>query len=111
MKNRMQAKDIDEHAVLAAAYSWQMNSRGWAWGIEGYVHMGVLSIMIEIMGIPPRLAIYKLERMTDRGLLDYGTSVSYAWPTEKGTAILLSKASEVTSHKPQEAGSDLRTQR
>ena len=99
MKNRMQAKDIDEVAVLAAAYSWQQNSRGWAWGIEGYVHMGVLSIMVQVMEIPQKLAEYKLERMTDRGLLDYGTSVTYAWPTEKGLAMLFSKASEVTPPK------------
>lgn len=88
MKNRMQAKDIDERAVIAAAYSWQQNSRGWAWGIEGYVHMGVLQIMIKLMDIPPKLAIYKLERMSDRGLLDYGVSVSCAWPTDKGLAML-----------------------
>lgn len=91
----MQAKDIDEAAVIAAAASWAEHKDGWAWGIQGYVHMGVLDIMVLCMEIPTKLAIYKLERMADKGLLEYGTSVSYAWPTKAGYAMLFEKASEV----------------
>ena len=49
MKARMQAKDIDERAVIAAAQSWHENRDGWAFGILGYVHMGVLEAMVELM--------------------------------------------------------------
>lgn len=90
MKTRMQAKDIDERAVLAAAHSWQKWARQWMKPVPLVPpHVpGVLSVMVHQMGIPIKLAEYKLERMSNRDLLDYGTSVSFAWPTDKGLAML-----------------------
>lgn len=71
----MQAKDIPELAVLIAAARWQKHVSD----------VGVLQVLLSY-GIPAKLAMYKLERMSDRGLLDYGVSCSCAWPTDKGWA-------------------------
>jgi hypothetical protein len=102
---RLQAKDIDEAYVLFAAFSWHesVQNDGWFMGIEGYVHMGVFDILVA-EGYPPKLVEYKLERMAARKLLEYGTSVAYCWPTEKGLAMLFSKTSKVAPEQPQEAG-------
>jgi hypothetical protein len=79
MKNgRPQAKDISDLAVLIAAARWQTKQ----------TELGVLGLLLGL-GIPAKLAIYKLERMTDRGLLEYGTSCAYVWPTDEGWSAIL----------------------
>lgn len=41
---------------------------------------GVVSALVA-EGVPPRLAVSKVEHLVSRGLLDYGVSPNYAWPT------------------------------
>jgi hypothetical protein len=66
----MKRADIaDEHVVELAAR--------WA---RDYTQPCVLDALIA-EGIPPRLALAKVEHLVARGLLDYGVSPRCAWPT------------------------------
>lgn len=90
----VKAADIPDLRVLKYADRWKHAS-----GFDrafGRAPGVVLSLMIE--GVPEKLALYKVERLTDRGLLEYGTSPYHAWPTEKGAAILAESESEVAPH-------------
>lgn len=83
----MQAKDIPDRLVVRYALLWHCGRP-----------TGVLQSLIE-QGVPAKLALHKIVRLSGRGLLDYGVSPSCAWPTEKGLAMLSGKASEVTPPK------------
>ncbi|MEV7805026.1 hypothetical protein AB0O28_18955 [Microbispora sp. NPDC088329] len=39
-------------------------------------------------GIPSKLALAKINHLSDRGLLDWGVSPRCAWPTVKGEQLL-----------------------
>lgn len=64
----MQRKDIDDTHVLALAARWQA---------EG--GPGVIAALVA-EGVPAKLALAKVEHLSERGLLDYGVSPYYAWP-------------------------------
>lgn len=66
----MKRADIpDEHAV-ALARQWR----------DGSNQPGVVAALVA-EGVPEKLAISKIEHLASRGLLDYGVSPHYAWPT------------------------------
>lgn len=69
----MKRGDIsDEHVLELAAQA--------AGGGEGVVQRLVDE------GWPAKVAIAKVEQMTDRGLLDYGVSPWHAWPRRRRPA-------------------------
>lgn len=64
----MKCSDIPDDHVIELARAWR-ERRG----------PGVVQALMD-EGIPHKLALTKVERLVDRGLLDYGTSPHYAWP-------------------------------
>lgn len=69
----MRRSDIPDDHVIALARRWQ----------EGDGHGVIASLMAE--GVPNKLACAKVEHLADRGLLDYGVSLNYAWPGPMAT--------------------------
>jgi hypothetical protein len=39
-------------------------------------------------GVPPKVVLRKMERLADRGLIEYGVSLRTAWLTEAGRRAL-----------------------
>ena len=66
----MKRSDIDDAHVIELARRWCNQPDG----------PGVIAQLVA-EGVPEKLALAKVEHMCDRGLLDYGTSAYYAWPT------------------------------
>jgi hypothetical protein len=64
----MKCSDINDEHVVELARRWH-EQRG----------PGVIQALMD-EGIPEKLARVKVERLCDRGLLDYGTSPYHAWP-------------------------------
>lgn len=81
----MKRSDIPDDHVIALARRWQES------GGPGVV----AALMAE--GVPGKLAYSKVEHLADRGLLEYGVSVNYAWPVpnavSKLTALRLARRS------------------
>lgn len=65
----MKRSDIDDGHVLDLAAAWHTDPR----------RPGVVRALID-EGVPPKLALAKVEHLTERGLLEYGVSPNYAWP-------------------------------
>ena len=64
--------DIDDGHVIELARQWQQ---------QPHSHPGVVAALVA-EGVPEKVAVAKVERLVRRGLLDYGTTLRYAWPTE-----------------------------
>jgi hypothetical protein len=54
-----------------------------AWAPGGKVTLGPYLKLVHA-GYPPNAVLYKLNELANRGLLDYGVNVAYAWLTEEG---------------------------
>ena len=67
----MKRSDIDDERVITLARAWKADSS----------RPGVLAALVA-EGVPTKVALSKIEHMTDRGLLEYGVSAAYAWPTQ-----------------------------
>jgi hypothetical protein len=89
-KQRMQLKDIDsQHVIDLAARFHDAHKRDFSAGplkvdlSHRCEHdKGVIELLVE-EGVPEKLAYAKVEKLSDDGYLDYGTSPRYAWPTGK----------------------------
>lgn len=66
----MKRSDIADDHVIALAGRWKARP---------FAELGVVAALVA-EGIPPKLAMAKVEHLVDRGLLDYGVSPNYAWP-------------------------------
>lgn len=66
----MKRSDISDDHVVALARDWTFH-RG----------LGVVAALVE-EGVPEKLAVAKVLHLSQRGLLDYGTSPYFAWPTK-----------------------------
>lgn len=64
----MKAADITDGHVVELAAAWQR---------EG--GLGVVDRLVA-EGVPEKLALHKVERLVDRGRLDFGVSPRFAWP-------------------------------
>lgn len=58
----------------------------WPWG-GGISSAGALAILAE--AYPEKVALSKLEQLSDQGLIDYGVSLAFPWRTPEGEAELL----------------------
>lgn len=67
----MKRSDIDDDHVIELARKWYD---------QPFKVPGVVGQLVA-EGVPEKLALAKVEHLCDRGLLDYGTSAYYAWPT------------------------------
>lgn len=67
----MKRTDIPDEHVIDLAQRWR-DGRGAEPGV-------MAALMAE--GIPHNLAMAKVMHLVDRGLLDFGVSPNYAWPT------------------------------
>lgn len=67
----MKCSDIPDGHVIELARQWQQDHS------KPGVHDALTA-----EGIPPKLALAKIERLCDRGLLEYGVSPRCAWPTD-----------------------------
>ncbi len=65
----MKAADIADGHVVELAAAWQRDGGA-----------GVVARLIS-EGVPPKLALYKVERLVERGRLDFGVSPRFAWPS------------------------------
>ena len=66
----MQSKDIPDSKVMEYAQNWADNP---------FTSPGVVQALVND-GVPEKLARVKVEKLVDKGMLDYGTSSYYAWP-------------------------------
>lgn len=66
----MKRSDIDDDHVIELALRW--------YG-EPFKRPGVVAALVA-EGVPRKLALAKVERLVERGLLDYGVSPNFAWP-------------------------------
>jgi hypothetical protein len=66
----MKRSDIDDEHVIELARRWRERP---------FECPGVVAALVD-EGVPLRLARAKVEHMEDRGLLESGVSVDYAWP-------------------------------
>lgn len=66
----MKCSDIPDERVIELARAWQNGSIGTP---------GVVTAL-ELDGVPPKVAVAKVKRLVNRGILDYGVSINYAWP-------------------------------
>ena len=73
----MKAADIDDQHVIDLARAWQQAPL--------FAAPGVVQALID-EGVPPKVALHKVEKLNRRGYLDYGTSANYSWPTGKDLA-------------------------
>lgn len=71
----MKRSDISDEHVIELAQAWR----------KGFDKPGVI-YALEAEGIPIKVAYAKVMHMVDRGLLEYGVSPFYAWPTGKRPA-------------------------
>lgn len=67
-------RDIPDTAIIESCERWQRGEGAGPW--------------TDFASVPPKLLLAKLDHMVDRGLLDYGVSLTYPWPTEKGMELL-----------------------
>ena len=68
----MKCADIpDGHVIELARRSHQ----------QPFGNPGVVDALVA-EGVPEKVAVAKVERLIRRRLLDYGTTLRYAWPTE-----------------------------
>lgn len=67
----MKCSDIPDDLVIRLAADWKAEPRH---------SVGVVEALVQ-RGFPEKLAYRKVERLVYRGLLEYGTSPRYAWPT------------------------------
>jgi hypothetical protein len=67
----MQLKDIPDQHVVALAARWEA---------DPWRQPCVLDALIA-EGVPAKLALTKIRRLSDRGYLDWGVSPRCAWPT------------------------------
>lgn len=89
----MKLSDIDDVEVIALAARWADGADQFP--VFGFLVPGVVDALIET-GIPPKLALRKVERLVDRDLLDYGVSPHYAWPTPEGLTLLRAVGGEAS---------------
>lgn len=75
----MKRSDISDFLAVVFANAWLEDSEN---------RSGVYASLCALE-FPPKVVLAKLEHLVDRGLLEYGTSIAYAWPTEKGIAEVL----------------------
>lgn len=68
----MKRSDIADDHVIELAQQWR----------EEFAAPGVISALTA-EGVPAKVALAKVLHMVQRGLLDYGVSPNYAWPTGK----------------------------
>lgn len=77
----MKRSDLDDVHVLALAARWRAS---------GYDTVpGVIQALMD-EGVPAKVARAKVEHLVSRGLMDYGVSPSFAWPTQEGLTLLRS---------------------
>jgi hypothetical protein len=65
--------DIDDDHVIELARKW----------VEQPDDIPGVIAQLVAEGVPEKLAVAKVEHMSDRGLLDYGVSPYYAWPESR----------------------------
>lgn len=68
---KMQMKDIPDDYVVELARQWQ----------RGELKICVVDALV-LEGVPEKLAFRKVERLVEKGRLDYGTSPRCAWPVD-----------------------------
>jgi len=67
----VKCSDIPDDLVIRLAAAWKADPRN---------SVGVVEALVQ-RGLPEKVAYRKVERLVYRGLLEYGTSPRYAWPT------------------------------
>ena len=72
----MQCKDIPDEVAIAAARDWRHPTSD--------ISVNALSLLVARTGAPEKVAYRKLERLCERGLLEYGVSLQCCWPVETG---------------------------
>lgn len=69
----MKASDIPDEHVIELARKWRDSAR------VNLEELGVVDALVA-EGVPPKVALRKVEKLARRGLLEYGGSAHYAWP-------------------------------
>lgn len=83
---RWQCKDIPDALAIQAAVDSHYEPLSSATMARN--RWRTIDIIIERTGAPYNVAHAKLQRLNDRGLVDYGVSLRTCWATDKGRALL-----------------------
>ena len=73
----MATKDISDKQVVAVVYRYSQNYNLWPY-----------QLLAEATGECEKVCVAAIQRATDRGFLEYGTSLRTAWLTDKGLDLL-----------------------
>lgn len=68
----MKTSDITDDQVIAACRAWRENPAG---------NSSIRNLM-DATGAPRKVAFRAMERASSRGLINWGVSINYAWPTD-----------------------------
>lgn len=93
----MARKDITDVQVVAACAAASA-ARHFFWAHD---------VLATLSGECVKVCFRAMERASDRGLIDWGTSIRTAWPTDAGTALLLDPANKVDTAAVYGAGETL----
>lgn len=74
----MKTGDITDAQVVEACRRWNTSTSG----------MTALGHLLGLTGAPRKVALRAMERADRRGLIDWGTTISCAWPTGRGLHLL-----------------------
>jgi hypothetical protein len=77
----MARKDITDRQVVEACRKSKLDLSG----------KQSLELLIDETGQPPKVAYMAMKRAHRNGLVEYGTSLATAWPTDKGLALINEK--------------------
>lgn len=77
----MATKDITDQQVILACIKLRENGYG-----PDRKH--AISILMSETGQPEKVCYAAMERAADRDYIDYGVSVRWAWPTDKGYTLV-----------------------
>lgn len=68
----MRTSDITDDQVIAACRAWHENPAG----------NSSIGNLMDATGAPRKVALRAMERASNRGLINWGVSINYAWPTD-----------------------------
>ncbi len=89
----MKRSDIsDERVVSACVVS------------RGFRLRPSLEVLVDMTGAPVKVALRAMERAASRGLIDWGVSIRWAWPTPEGDELAARYLERLKGRTQEDAG-------
>lgn len=88
----VKVRDIPDDVALAAVRDWKKIAPSAGIAMPADFEYGTVTALVRITGAPPKVALRKIEKLVDRGLIEYGASINSAWLTAEGKAAIKTDA-------------------